>query len=190
MPGAEQGEQRVAGVARPRDGQRRALGQPGQGPGRERQADLGGRGGGPQHQDRIGRRRRRPGQHDLAVLLDHAVGQRPAVQLAAPHPDPQRAAPAGPVGLPEGVIDRVGHGPARAGQLAQQRVAVEQAERAGHLVLLLEHQPVEPPAGDLVQHVAGVHDLLVGRPDLGSWRRGDPGRRDGLDGVHVPLAAA
>ena len=189
-PGAEQRQQRVAGVGRPRDRQRRALGQPGQRPRRERQPDLGGRGGGPQHQHRVGRRHRRPGQDDLAVLLDHAVGERPAVRLAPAHPDAEGAAAARPVGLAEGVIDRVGDGPARAGQLAQQRVAVEQAERARDLVLLLEHEPVEASPGDLVQHVAGVQDLLVGGPDLGPGRGRDPRGGDRLDGVHVPLPAA
>ena len=88
------------------------------------------------------------------------------------------------------MVDRVGDGAARAGQLAQQRVAVEQAERARNLVLLLEHQPVQRPPGDVVQHVPRVDDLVVGGPHLGPGRGGDPRRRDGLDGVHVPLPAA
>ena len=142
-PGPEQREQRVAGVGRPRDRHRRALGQPGQGARRERQAGLRGRGGGPQHEHRVGLRHGRAGQDHLAVLLDHAVGERPAIQLAPSHPHAEGAAAAGPVGLAEGVIDRVGDGAAGPRQLAQQRVAVKQAERARHLVLLLEHEPVE-----------------------------------------------
>ena len=130
------------------------------------------------------------GQDHLAVLLDHAVGERPAIRLAPSHPDAEGAAAARPVGLAEGVIDRVGDGPARARQLAQQRVAVEQAERARHLVLLLEHQPVKASPGDLVEHVARVQDLLVGGPDLRPGGGRDPRRRDRLDGVHVPLPAA
>ena len=97
---------------------------------------------------------------------------------------------AGLEAVAEGVIDRVGDGAARAGQLAQQRVAVEQAERARHLVLLLEHEPVEASPGDLVEHVARVQDLLVGGPHLRPGRGRDPRRRDRLDGVHVPLPAA
>ena len=45
-------------------------------------------------------------------------------------------------------------------------------------------------AGDLVQHMPGVEDLLIGGADLGAGRRGHPRRGDGLDGVHVALAAA
>jgi len=88
------------------------------------------------------------------------------------------------------VVDRVGDRAAGAGQLPQQRVPVEQAERARDLVLLLEDEPVQAAAGDLVQHVARVEDLLVGGAHPGARRGGDPGRRDRLDGVHVPLAAA
>ena len=188
-PGPEQGKQLIAGLGRPGNRQRRALRQPGQGTGRERQADLRRRGGRPQDEHRILLRHGGAGQDHLAVLLDHPVGERAAVQLAPSHPHAKSAPAAGPVGLPEGVIDRVGDGTARAGQLAEQCVAVEQPQRAGHLVLLFEHEAVQAPAGDLVQHVTRVKHLLVGGPHLGSGGRGDPGRRDRLDGVHVALPA-
>ena len=146
LPGAEQGEQLVARLVRPRDRQRRALGEPGQGARRERQARLGGRGGGPQHEHGVGRRGRGPREHDLALLLHHAVGERAALRPAAAHPHAECAAAARPVRHAEGVVDRVGDGAARAGQLAQQRVAVEEVERARDLVLLLEHEPVQAAA--------------------------------------------
>src|SRR3984957_15320471 len=148
------------------------------------------RGGHPHPQRRVGPRPPRPGQDPLAFLLDHAVGERPPVRLASSHPDAERPAAARPVGLAEGVIDRVGDGPARPRQLAPQGVPVAQAERPPPLALLLDPQPVKPSPGDLVEHVAGIQDLLVGGPDLGPGGGRDPGGGDRLDGVHVPLPAA
>ena len=87
------------------------------------------------------------------------------------------------------MVDRVGDGPGRAGQHPEQHVPVEQPERPGHLVLLLEHQPVQAPPGDLVQRVPGVEDLLVRGADLGTWRGRHPGGRHRLDRVHVPQPA-
>ena len=91
--GAEQGEQRVAGRGGPRHRQRRALGQPGQRPRRQRQPGLRGGRGGPQHQDRVTGRVGRPGQHHLAVLFHHPVGERAAVGRATPQPPGTRPAP-------------------------------------------------------------------------------------------------
>ena len=88
------------------------------------------------------------------------------------------------------MVDRVGDRAARARQVPQQRVAVQQAERARDLVLLLEHQPVKAPPGDLVQHMACVEDLLIGGAYSRARRGRDPGRGDRLDRVHVPLPAA
>ena len=184
LPGPEQGEQRVPGGRGPRDGQRRTFGQPVQSPRCQRQPGLGGRGGRAQHQRRVAGRVGGPGQHHLAVLFHHAVRERAAFGLTAPQP-----AAAQPVGLAEGVIGRVGDGPRGAGQHPEQHVPVEQPERPGHLVLLLEHQPVQPPPGDLVQRVPGIEYLLIGRADLGAWRGRHPGGRHRLDRVHVPQAA-
>ncbi len=137
LAGAEQRDQGVPRLGRPRHRKRRAAGQPAQGARRERQPGLRGGGRGPQHQHRIVLRLGRSGQHDLAVLFDHAVGERLPLGLPL-------AARAGgqPVGLAERVIRGVGHGPGRAGQRAQQRVPVQQAGHFRDLVLLLEHQAV------------------------------------------------
>ena len=93
------------------------------------------------------------------------------------------------VHLPPGVIDGVADGPAGLGKRAQHRVGVEQAERARHLVLLLQHQPVGAAAAHLVQGVPDVHDQFVGRAYPGARRGRHPGGGDRLDGVHVPQAA-
>ena len=86
-----------------------------------------------------------PGQDDLAVLFHHPVRQRAALGAAAAQPSP-----AEPVRLAESMIDRVRDGTRGARQHPQQHVPVEQPERVGHLVLLLEDEPGEAPPGDLV----------------------------------------
>ena len=68
--------------------------------------------------------------------------------------------------------------------------ASSRPEDPGHLVLLLEDEPVGGPAGDLVQRVPRVHDRLVRGADPGPGPGGHPRGRDGLDGVHVAEAAA
>ena len=83
LPGAQQRDQGVPGAGRPGHGQRRALLEPGQGAWRERQAGLGCCRGGAQHEHRIGGGIRRPGQHDLTVLLHQPVGERPPRQASA-----------------------------------------------------------------------------------------------------------
>ena len=113
----QQGQQRVAGRGGPRHGQRRAFGQPGQRARCQRQPGLRGGRGGPQHRDRVMGRVGRPGQHHLAVLFHHSVRQRAPVGRAAPQPPRARPA-AQPIGLAEGVIDRVDHGPRGAGRHA------------------------------------------------------------------------
>jgi hypothetical protein len=154
----------------------------------------------------------RPRQYHLPVLLDQAVGQGPAALRAG-----GAAAAEAPTTRPCGTSQRTRHRPARAplrpgmglaalrvaqrliqgvsngaprpGQVAQQGIGVGQAEGAGHLVLLLEHQPVGGPAGHLVQRVPRVQDGLLGRPRSGprSWR--DPGGGDRVDRFGVPQAA-
>jgi hypothetical protein len=74
--------------------------------------------------------------------------------------------------------------------VAHERVRIQQPEHPGHLVLLLQDQPVGGAAGDLVQRVARVHDRLVGGPDPGPGAGRHPGGRDGLDRVHVTQPAA
>ena len=184
LAGAQQGEQRVPGRRGPGDGQRRAFGQPVQGPRRQRQAGLRGRGGRAQDERGIADRVGGAGQHHLAVLFHHSVRERAALGPAAAQP-----APAYPVRLAEGVINRVRDGTRGPRQHPEQHVPVEQAERAGHLVLLLKDQPVQAAPGDLVQRVPGVQDLLVGGADLGAGRGRHPRGRDRLDRVHVPQAA-
>ena len=132
----------------------------------------------------------RPGQDDLAVLLHYPVRERAPLLLGPPHAHPEGAAATGPVGQAERVIHGVSDSAACPGQAAQEHVAVEQVQRLGNLVLLLKDQAVQAAAGDLVQHVPGIEDLLVGSPDLRAGGGADPGGGDGLDGVHVPLAAA
>ena len=184
-PGAEQREQRVAGRRGPRHRQRRAVGQPGQRARRQRQPGLRGGSRGAQHQGRVPGRVRRPGQHHLAVLFHHPVRERAALDPAAAQPGPAQ-----PVRLAEGVLGRVGHGPPGPGQHAQQDVPVEQPERGGHLVLLLEHQPVQAATGHIVQRVPGVEYLLVRGAHLRAGRGRHPGGRDRLDRVHVSQPAA
>ena len=87
------------------------------------------------------------------------------------------------------MIDGVGHGAPGARELAQQRVPVQQAGGARHLVVLLEDQPVGGAPGDLVQDVPGVQDRLVRGADPRPRGGSDPGGRDGLDRVHVPQTA-
>ena len=50
------------------------------------------------------------------------------------------------------------------GDRPQQRLGVEQAERHGDRVLLLEHEPVGAAAGDVVQRVPYVEEQVVRRP--------------------------
>ena len=180
---AEERDQGVTRFRRPGHRQRRALRQPGQGARRERQRGLGGRGRGPQREGRVGGRIRGPGQHHFTVLLDEAVRQRAALGLAPP------PAAAAALGLPERLVHRVGDGAAGPGQVAHERVRVQQPEHPGHLVLLLQDEPVGGAAGDLVQRVPRVHDRLVRGPDPGPGTGRHPRGRDGLDGVHVPQPA-
>ena len=133
---AEQRDQGVTRFGRPGHRQRRALRQPGQRARRERQRGLGGRGRGPQRERRVGGRVRGPGQHHLTVLLDEAVRQRAALGLAPP------PATAAALGLPERLIHRVGDRTAGPGQVTHERVRVQQPEDPGHLVLLLQDEPV------------------------------------------------
>ena len=94
-----------------------------------------------------------------------------------------------PVRLAESMIDRVRDGTRGARQHPQQHVPVEQPERAGHFVLLLEDEPVQATPGDLVQRVPGVKNLLVSRADLGARRGRHPCGRHRLDRVHIPQSA-
>src|SRR5690606_32681584 len=81
-PGAEQGHERVAGGGGPRlPRQGGVFGEAGHGGGSERQARLGGRGGDTENERgvvEIGA----PGQHDLALVLDGPVPDRPALHPA------------------------------------------------------------------------------------------------------------
>ena len=101
-PGAEQGHERVAGLGGPRLGQRRAC------PASRRTVARG------ERQARPARRRRRraatsagsrrdvgaAGEHDLAVLLDDAVGER-ARRSGAGRRAPQRRPTRGPTRVPQ-----------------------------------------------------------------------------------------
>jgi len=91
--------------------------------------------------------------------------------------------------LAEGVIGGVGDSPRGPGQHPQQHIPVEQAERAGHLVLLFKHEPVQAAPGGLVQRVPDVEDLLVGGAHLGPGRGRHPGGGHRLYRVHVPQPA-
>ena len=149
-----------------------------------------GGGGSAEHEHRVGGGAGGPGQDNLTVLLNDTVGERAALRLAAPHADPESATAPGALGLAERVVHRVGDGAPSAGQVAQQLVPVEQPQRPGDLILLLKDKAVQAAAGDLMQHVPGVENLLIGGPYLRAGRRRDPRRGDGLDGVHIALAAA
>ncbi len=73
--------------------------------------------------------------------------------------------------------------------MAQQRIGVGQAQDPGHLVLLLEHQPVAGPAGHLVQDVPCVQYGLLRGPRARPRPGRDPGRGHRMDRLRVAQAA-
>src|SRR6266516_5958580 len=77
---------------------------------------------------------------------------------AEPRAPGARAAAAAALSLPERLVECVGDGAPGSGQAAQQRVGVGQLEHPRHFVLLLQHQPVGPAAGHLMQRVPGIED--------------------------------
>ena len=112
------------------------------------------------------------GQHDLAVLLDHAVGQRargcgPGRPAAAEHRR-QRRPSAGAqhaVDRAPGDVGGVGDGAGGLDDLAQQRVGVEQAEgvrRPGPAPAATSRSVARPVTE--VQRVADVEQRRRGRP--------------------------
>ena len=119
--GAEQGGQRGPG-ARPARARAAAGSTPPATPGGsgDRQPGRGRRGGHPQGQARVGAGADgRPGQHQLAVVLDHVPGDRATRGSPVPAPG---AAGAQPVGGPEGVVEGVADRAGVPGDPAQQGV--------------------------------------------------------------------
>lgn len=155
-----------------------------------------------------GGRRRTQGQHgvalgaggtgedDLAVRLDHAVGERGAFRgglRAAEHgaePGARGAGAQDAVDLPPGDVGGVRDGAGGLVDLAQQGVGVEESERLGDLVLFLEGEPVGGPAGREVQGVAGVQQGAARLGESFAGGVGDPGGGDGSQRGGVAEAAA
>ncbi|GAA3043074.1 hypothetical protein GCM10020000_22750 [Streptomyces olivoverticillatus] len=168
---------------------------------RERQARLGGCGGGPQGQDRVVLGPGGAGEDGLAVLLDHAFGERDALgfdEPSAASAAAQYPAQPGPAGagaqhaadLAPGDVGGVGDGAGGLVDAVQQGVGVGQAEGGGDLVLLLEGETVGGPAGGQVEGVAGVEQEGAGVFEALTRGVGEPGGGDGAQRGGVAQAAA
>ena len=185
-PGAEQRDERVARLGGPGHGQRRRLGGERGRRSRARAAarPRAGRGRGAQHEHGVRARVGAAGEHDLAVLLDDAVGERaggPARRGAGEQPvDASRQ-----VASKAWATVRAASASRRSSASASSRPSV-----AGDRVLLLEHEPVGAARGDQVQRVPDVEQQLVGLADPRARGRGDPGGGDGPHRLHVAQPAA
>ncbi|MDQ0793757.1 hypothetical protein QFZ58_002245 [Streptomyces sp. B1I3] len=193
----EQGDEFLAGLRGPRHGQRLGRGPevtyevPG-----ERQSGLGRRRGGPQGQDGILLRARGAREHDFALGLDDALGERGALRGGfgppaeqRPQPGPHGAGAQDAVDLAPGDVGGVGDGPGGFVHLAQQGVGVEEAECPGDLFLFLQGEAVGGPAGGEVEGVADVQEGAARFGEAFARGVGDPGRGDGAQGGGVPEAA-
>ncbi len=197
-PGAEQRHQLLAGLGGPRGRQRLGGGRdPAHGVQGQGQPRLRGGRGGPQRKDGVPLGPGGAREHDLAVVLHDALGQRrplgdgrllAAEQPAQPWPGlpgPQHAADLAP-----GHVAGVGDGARGLVHLPQQGVGVEQAEFGGDLVLFLEGEAVGGAPGRQVQGVAYVEEGAAGLGEALAGRVGEPGGGDGPQRGGVAESAA
>ena len=149
---------------------------------REGQAGLGRSRGGAQQQPVVRRRVRLEGEHRLAVLHDHALGERQPVGGASPQRPEARALPTAgePVHSVPGDVAGVGDAARAVEHGPQQRVRVVDAhELDGHRGLLLHDQLVPAATADPVQGIPDVEEEVDGVlpahvRDVSDPRCGDP----------------
>ncbi len=158
----------------------------------QRQAGPGGRGRRPQHQCRVGPRVGVASQHDLAVLLHHAVGERPAHHQPGPAPGQPATAPDrhGRVHPAPGAVRGEPDRPPGLADRTQHVVGVEVAQGGGDAGLLLLHEAVQRPPGPAVQLAARVQQQVPCRDHRGAGRVHQLGRRERVQHLQVPQPAA
>ncbi len=195
--GAEQGHKLLARLGGPGRGQGAHGGrQAPHGVQGEREPGLRGGGRGTQGEHGVAFRARSAGEHHLAVLLHHALGQRgalggrlPAAQHGA-QPRPHGARPQYTPHFTPGDITGVRDDARRLIHLPQQGVRVEQPELGGDLVLFLEREPVGRAPGGEVQGVAYVEQPAPGVVEALARGVGQPGCGDGAQDGGVAQTAA
>jgi hypothetical protein len=136
-----------------------------------------------------------PGQHHLAVLFHHALGERgafrrgPAATEQGAQPGPCGAGAQDASDLAPGDVSGVGDDTGGLVHLAQQYVGVEQAEPGGDLVLFLQVEAVGGAPGGEVEGVADVEEGTAGGVESLAGGVGQPGGGDGAQRGGVAEAA-